>query len=199
MWLNNIYLDLSSLNSTVCSSHNNKDQTGFRWHVWSLSFCALHFDEDSADSLDDNPMQQRLPAPERMLVSLKLVANTYNHSRVRLVMSHKSVITSSSALEVIKFPFLLCVPLLTNSRWGLSCSINKRWGREACHCLQIRVPVLIACGQAWLLCLKHIAEGLCFTRLALGVSDNDLRSYADKLCVLFHINPFCHVFMNKVF
>lgn len=35
-----------------------------------------------------------------------------------LVMSHKSFITSSLALKIIKFPFLLCVPLLTDSRWG---------------------------------------------------------------------------------
>lgn len=69
-------------------------------------------------SLDDNPMQQRLPAPGWMLVPLNLFANTYNHSRLRLVMSHKSFITSSLALKIIKFPFLLCVPLLTDSRWG---------------------------------------------------------------------------------
>ena len=47
-------------------------------------------------------------------------------------------------------------------------SINKHWGTEACHCLQIRVPVLIACGQAWLLCFKQIAEGCSFTIRAGG-------------------------------
>lgn len=41
-------------------------------------------------------------------------------------------------------------------------SINKQWGTEACHCLQIRVPVLIACGHGWRLCFKQIAKGLFF-------------------------------------
>lgn len=69
-------------------------------------------------SLDDNPMQQRLPAPDWMLVPLNLFANTYNHSRLRLVMSHKSFITSSLALKIIKFPFLLCVPLPDRFQMG---------------------------------------------------------------------------------
>lgn len=50
----------------------------------------------------------------------------------------------------------------------LCCSINKHSGTEACHCLQIWVPVLIACGQAWLLCFKQIVEGRSFTIRAGG-------------------------------
>lgn len=71
-------------------------------------------------ALDDNLMQQRLLGPLWLLVPLSLFANTYNRSWLCLVMSHQSFITSRLALEIITFPFLLWVPLLTYSRCGES-------------------------------------------------------------------------------
>lgn len=64
-----------------------------------------------------------------MWAPLNLFANAYNHSRPHFVVSHKSFITSGLASKIIKFPFLLCVSLPTDSRWG-SRALDKQTRRN---------------------------------------------------------------------
>lgn len=112
--------------STVCSSH--QQQRPNRIHLSDDLFEVFHlvhelkFAENSADTSTPLAWWQshapKIACPTADAVSSEPCCQHLNHGRLLLVMSHKSFITSSLALEVIKFPFLLCVPLLTDSRWG---------------------------------------------------------------------------------
>lgn len=122
----------------------------------------LKFDENSSDTSTPLTWWQahatKIVHPQKVCWFLRTSLPTLTTTTAGSVWwwATMSFITSSLALKIITFSFLLCVPLLTDSRW----ESTAHWGAEACHCLHIWVPLLIACGQAWLLCFKQIVECL---------------------------------------